>query len=60
MDGYRGGKAVDRLAITRAVLAVQSYVLDTSPCEVEINPLICGPNGAIAVDALITTGEPHD
>ncbi|MFT6121416.1 MAG: acyl-CoA synthetase (NDP forming) [Yoonia sp.] len=60
LDGYRGGKAVDRLAITRAVLAVQSYVLDTSPCEVEINPLICGPNGAIAVDALITTGEPHD
>jgi acyl-CoA synthetase (NDP forming) len=60
LDGYRGGKAVDRKAITRTVLAVQSYVLDTSPCEVEINPLICGPDGAVAVDALITTGESHD
>jgi succinyl-CoA synthetase beta subunit len=60
LDGYRGGKAADRQSIIRAVLAVQSYVLDTSPCEVEINPLICGPNGAVAVDALITTGEPHD
>ncbi len=60
LDGYRGGKAVDRQAIIRTVLAVQSYVLDTAPYEVEINPLLCGPDGAIAVDALITTGEPHD
>ena len=60
LDGYRGGKAVDRQAITRTVLAVQSYVLETAPYEVEINPLMCGADGAIAVDALITTGEPHD
>ena len=60
LDGYRGGKAVDRAAITRTVLAVQSYVLDTAPFEVEINPLMCGPDGAVAVDALITTGEPDD
>jgi acyl-CoA synthetase (NDP forming) len=60
LDGYRGGKAVDRQAITHTVLAVQSYVLDTSPYEVEINPLMCRPDGAIAADALITTGEPHD
>lgn len=60
LDGYRGGKAVDRAAITRTVLAVQSYVLDAAPFEVEINPLMCGPDGAVAVDALITTGEPDD
>ncbi len=56
LNGYRGGPAVDRQAIVDAVLAVQSYVLETAPFEVEINPLMCGPNGAIATDALITTG----
>ncbi len=60
LDGYRGGRSVDRRAIISTVLAVQSYVFDTAPCEVEINPLICGPDGAVAVDALIITGEPHD
>jgi succinyl-CoA synthetase beta subunit len=27
------------------------------PVEVEINPLHCGPDGAVAVDALITLGD---
>ncbi|MEO0764112.1 MAG: molybdopterin cofactor-binding domain-containing protein, partial [Pseudomonadota bacterium] len=27
------------------------------PGEIEINPLICGPGGAVAADALIRTGD---
>lgn len=60
LDGYRGAPPVDKEAIVRAVLAVQSYVLEAAPYEVEINPLLCRPDGAVAVDALITEGTRHD
>ncbi|KQB96206.1 acyl-CoA synthetase [Loktanella sp. 1ANDIMAR09] len=60
LKGYRGAPAVDIQAIIDAVLAVQSYVIAQTPIEVEINPLMCGPNGAVAADALITTGERND
>jgi len=60
LDGYRGAAPVNKDAIVDAVLAVQSYVLAETPFEIEINPLMCGPDGAIAADALITTGERHD
>ena len=56
LHGYRRQPAADIDAIVAAVLAVQSYVAahaDTI-CEVEINPLICTPDRAVAVDALIT------
>ncbi|SIT90884.1 Acyl-CoA synthetase (NDP forming) [Yoonia rosea] len=60
LNGYRGASAVDIQAIIDAVLAVQSYVMAQTPIEIEINPLMCGPKGAVAADALITTGERHD
>ncbi|PXW72467.1 acyl-CoA synthetase (NDP forming) [Loktanella sp. PT4BL] len=60
LNGYRGAPAVDIQAIIDAVLAVQSYVMTQTPIEIEINPLMCGPRGAVAADALITTGERHD
>ncbi len=60
LNGYRGAPAVDTQAIIDAVLAVQSYVRAQTPIEIEINPLMCGPKGAVAADALITTGERHD
>lgn len=60
IDGYRGAAAADRQAIIDAVLALQNYVLDAHPFEIEINPLMCGPTRAVAADALITTGDPDD
>ncbi|WP_101068437.1 acetate--CoA ligase family protein [Roseovarius salinarum] len=59
LDGYRGKPAADRAAIVRAVLAVQDYVAANAPHleEVEINPLICTPDTAVAADALIRIGE---
>lgn len=55
LQGYRGKPAADLDAILAAVDAVQAYVLANanSLAEVEINPLICTANGAVAVDALI-------
>ncbi|MCP3971302.1 MAG: acetate--CoA ligase family protein [Rhodobacteraceae bacterium] len=59
LDGYRGAPAADRSAIVSAVLAVQDYVTANAGTadEVEINPLLCTPTGAIAVDALIRLKE---
>ncbi|WP_315898853.1 acetate--CoA ligase family protein [Tateyamaria omphalii] len=55
LDGYRGKPSANRQAVVKAVLAMQDYVLahaDTVS-EVEVNPLICTPTRAVAVDALI-------
>lgn len=60
LDGYRGAPGVNQAAIIDTVLAVQSYVIAETPYEVEFNPLLCGLEGAVAVDALIKTGERHD
>jgi acetyl-CoA synthetase len=42
-------------AIVAAVEAVQAYVMQNADTlgEVEINPLLCAPDKAVAVDALI-------
>ncbi|MCH2163627.1 MAG: acetate--CoA ligase family protein [Marinovum sp.] len=54
LNGYRGRPMADKDAIVLAVLAVQDFVLaDTRVQEVEINPLLCFEQGAVAVDALI-------
>lgn len=55
LTGYRGKPAADIAAIVAAVQAVQDYVIANADTvtEVEVNPLICTPNRAIAVDALI-------
>jgi len=56
LAGYRGAPPVARAAIADAVLAVQDYVTHHADRleEVEINPLICTPDRAVAVDAFIT------
>ncbi|MEM7470615.1 MAG: acetate--CoA ligase family protein [Pseudomonadota bacterium] len=55
LAGYRGKPACDRAAISAAIEAVQSYVVDhaSSLEEIEVNPLICTQADAIAADALI-------
>ncbi|WP_206020988.1 acetate--CoA ligase family protein [Antarcticimicrobium luteum] len=60
LDGYRGAPAVHKGAIVDVVMAVQSFVAATHPEEIEINPLLCCTDGAVAADALIITGENHD
>ncbi|RVT85535.1 CoA-binding protein [Rhodobacteraceae bacterium CCMM004] len=60
LRGWRGAPAADRAAAVAAVLALQAYVVAHAPAlaEVEINPLICTPAGAVAADALIRMGDP--
>ncbi len=55
LEGYRGKPAADMQAVLDTVDAVQAYVIANAAhvSEVEINPLICNPDGAVAVDALI-------
>lgn len=59
LNGYRGAAAADRGAILDAIMALQDYAIAQQGKleEVEINPLLCGTNGAVAADALIVTGE---
>jgi succinyl-CoA synthetase beta subunit len=59
LTGYRGKPAADTAELVTAVLAVQDCVLDNRArfSEVELNPLILTPTRAVAVDALIKTGE---
>ncbi|MGB0902286.1 acetate--CoA ligase family protein [Halocynthiibacter sp.] len=56
LNGYRGQPAANKDAIADAVMAVQAAVVAEAPEEIEINPLMCGPDVAIAADALIRTG----
>lgn len=53
-DGWRGRPAVDIEALAEVVRTV-SQVIAASPevAEVELNPVLAGPAGAVAVDALI-------
>jgi len=59
LTGYRGARPADKKAVVGAVLAVQDYVIAHRGrvAEVEVNPLICTPDAAIAADALIRAKE---
>ncbi len=59
LQGFRGQPAANINAIVDAVMAVQRYVIENAGRieEVEINPLLCTPQTAIAADALIRSGE---
>ena len=62
LHGYRGHPAANIAAIVDAVHSVQEYVIQNHGTiqEVEINPLMCLPDSAIAADALIRIGEKDD
>ncbi|UYV36962.1 acetate--CoA ligase family protein [Rhodobacteraceae bacterium D3-12] len=55
LSGFRGKPPVNIDAVLDAVMAIQSYVISNAATveEVEINPLICTKETAIAADALI-------
>ncbi|AXI40590.1 acetate--CoA ligase family protein [Sulfitobacter sp. SK011] len=55
LTGYRGATPANMDAILRAIQAVQDYTVSNADevLEIEVNPLICTPNDAIAADALL-------
>ncbi len=56
LEGYRGAAAAYIPAILQTIMAVQDYVIADAAYlhEIEINPLICTPDHAVAADALIS------
>ena len=59
LDGYRGAQPADKAAVIGAIRSIEAYVVDHADTleEIEINPLLCTHNDAIAADALIRCKE---
>ncbi|NQY59448.1 acetate--CoA ligase family protein [Cognatishimia sp.] len=55
LNGYRGAAPADMTSVLAAIRAVQDYVMANAEGleEIEINPLLCTAETAVAVDALI-------
>ena len=58
LDGVRGRPAVDRRVVTSLIVALgAAMVAHPDWLEVDLNPVVAGPSGAIAVDALVIVAE---
>jgi acyl-CoA synthetase (NDP forming) len=57
LDGVRGGPAADRGALVDTLMKMQRLAVDLADdvAEVDVNPLLVGPSGAVAADALVVT-----
>jgi len=55
LRGVRGQPAADRAALVDVLMKMQRLAVDLSDevAEVDINPLLAGPDGAVAADALV-------
>jgi hypothetical protein len=59
LTGFRGGAAVDIAPIAETVARVSELIADhrDAIAEIDVNPVICGPRGVLAVDALIVRAD---
>jgi CBS-domain-containing membrane protein len=57
LAGFRGRHGADLDALIGLVLALQDAVVGSAVVEAELNPVLAGPSGATAVDALVTVEE---
>lgn len=59
LQGFRGRSAADLDALVAAIRAVADYAGEHAAqlLELDVNPLLVGANGCVAVDALIRLGE---
>jgi acetate---CoA ligase (ADP-forming) len=53
LSGYRGKAAGDMAALAQAVVALSRLAAEPTIIEAEVNPLIVGPEGVVAVDAVV-------
>jgi len=55
LAGFRGGPPADLGAVTAAITGVSAIAaeLGSALAALDINPVICGPAGAVAVDVLV-------
>ncbi len=59
LAGIRGGPSADLGSVAAAVAALSriASTLDDDVAALDVNPLVCGPAGCVAVDALLVTGS---
>lgn len=55
LDGYRGDQAVDKKALRQALVRFSRLVhaLSDVLVSLDVNPMICGPDGCMAADAVV-------
>jgi hypothetical protein len=59
LDGLRGAAGIDRAAVAELIVAVGRAVgRDAGILELDLNPVISGPDGTAAVDALVVEAAP--
>ena len=61
LDGVRGAPPADLGSVAAALvrLSVLAEDLGDHLDALDVNPLICGPNGCVAVDALVLPERPR-
>ncbi len=59
LDGVRGAKPADRAALVEVIMKVQRLAMDLADeiGELDVNPLVVKPRGAVALDALIVRAD---
>jgi acyl-CoA synthetase (NDP forming) len=58
---HRGRPRVDTDAVADVVVRLSQLVTDRPDVrELDVNPLMAGPDGAVAVDAAVVVGEPEE
>jgi hypothetical protein len=60
LAGARGQRPADLDAIADAITALSRLAVDLGDLvdALDINPLICGPSGAVAADVLVVPRQP--
>ena len=55
LEGWRGAPPADRRALSRAIARFSRLAADLAGgyAQIDVNPVIAGPGGALAVDALV-------
>jgi acyl-CoA synthetase (NDP forming) len=60
LRGFRGAPALDVMAVAQIVVKLSQFMLSCPWVrEVDINPVVVYPEGAVALDALILGGRSH-
>ena len=59
LGGYRGAPPADEQSVADVVLRVAKLAEDFPEiAELDLNPVIAGPSGSVAVDARVRVGPP--
>jgi len=60
LQGYRGAPAADLDAVCDAIARISEFAADHADAveEIDVNPLLARPDGAVALDALIVLRKP--